>query len=67
MLRLTRERLRQGLSKAALARRAGLDQGLMSKIELRRVVPYPGQVAKLAGALKIPAEAVMSEVEDIVY
>lgn len=65
MLTLTRERLRLGWSKAELARRARVDQGTMSKIEHRRVVPYPPQLARLAIALKIPADALMTEVEDV--
>ena len=63
MLKLSEERIRRGWSKAELARRAKLDQGLMSKIELGRVIPYPGQLARLASALKVPADALMSEVE----
>jgi predicted transcriptional regulator len=50
MLRITKERLRLGLSKAALARRADIDQPLLSKAEAGRVL-YPGQLIRLARAL----------------
>lgn len=40
-----------GLSKAALARRAGMDPGMIGWIEQGRFAPYPSQLAKLAEAL----------------
>lgn len=52
MLRITLERERRGMTKAALARAASVDQGLMSKIESGRVRPYPGQLRRLAAALE---------------
>ena len=66
MLRITKERLRLGLSQGALARRADLDQPLLSKAESGRVL-YPGQLVRLASALGLPEEAAASlldEVED---
>lgn len=63
MLKLSAERMRRGWSKAELARRAKLDQGTMSKIELGRVIPYPVQLVRVASALKMPADALMLDVE----
>lgn len=51
MLILTYERLGLGLSKAALARAADIDQSLLSKIESGRVRPYPTELRRLAIAL----------------
>lgn len=53
MVNLTIERQRHGWSKAELARRARLDQGLVSKIESGRVRPYPGELRRLARALGV--------------
>lgn len=53
MVNLTIERQRHGWSKAELARRAHLDQGLVSKIESGRVRPYPSELRRLARALRI--------------
>ena len=69
VLRLTRERLRRGWSKAELARRARVDQGLVSKIELRRVNPYPVELARIARALRVPvrrAVTLLDEVREVV-
>ena len=51
MLRLTHEREKRGWSKAKLARRADLDQGIQCKIENRRVNPYPVELRRVARAL----------------
>lgn len=48
-LQLKREQM--SLSKAELARRAGMQQGLIGWIESRRFIPYDSQLAKLAAAL----------------
>jgi len=55
MLQLTAERTRRGWSKAELARRARLDQGMISKIEAGRVRPYDVELVRLAKALGVPA------------
>ncbi len=65
MLRLTRERERRGWSKAALARSASLDQGLMSKIESGRVRPYPNELRRLAEALDWPTGDVARLLDDV--
>lgn len=62
-LRLTQERVRRGWTKADLARRARIDQGLLSKIELGRVMPYDVELARLARALRVPADGLMTKVE----
>ena len=53
-MRLTRERLARGWSKAELARRAGLNSGTVGQIETGRLIPYSAQLTKLAKALGIP-------------
>jgi transcriptional regulator with XRE-family HTH domain len=55
MLRLTYERIQRGWSKAHLARRARLDQALVSKFESRRARPYPRELRRLAAALGLSA------------
>ena len=62
ILRITHERLQRGWSQAELARRARLDQAIVSKVERRRLIPYPRELARLATALKVPADELMQEV-----
>jgi transcriptional regulator with XRE-family HTH domain len=65
MLRLMLERQDRGWSRAKVARRADLDQGLYGKIESGRVRPYPRELRRLARALGIrtdDAEALLEEV-----
>jgi transcriptional regulator with XRE-family HTH domain len=58
VIRLTVERMRRGWTKARLARAAGLDQSLLSKIEAGRVLPYACELERLAAAIGIePSEA----------
>jgi len=54
MLRITYERLKLGWSKATLARKAQMDQSLVSKLETGRFKPYPAQLRRLAIALRFP-------------
>jgi transcriptional regulator with XRE-family HTH domain len=66
MKRLTLARKVRGWSKAELARRAGLHPSQVGQFERGRLVPYAGQLAKLAGALDWPgaeAERLMEEVK----
>lgn len=51
MIRLTREREALQWTKAQLARAAKLDQGLVSKIESGRVVPYSVELERIVAAL----------------
>lgn len=60
MLRLTRLRTERGWSKSALSRAANIDQGLVSKIESGRVIPYKCQLDRLAAALGVPADEASS-------
>ena len=67
MLRLTYERMRLGWSKATLARRAKVDQALLSKIETGRVTPYPPELQRLTAALDFPeseATRLLDQVND---
>jgi transcriptional regulator with XRE-family HTH domain len=54
MLFLTKVRVDNGLSKAALARRASIDQSRISKIEAGREIPYPRELQRIAAALGVP-------------
>jgi transcriptional regulator with XRE-family HTH domain len=56
VLQLTRERRDRGWSQAELARRAKLDQSMLSKIESGWLRPYPRQLRRLARALGVPPE-----------
>lgn len=61
MLRITQLREARGWSKAELARRANLNAVTVGQIELGRMVPYPGQLAKLAAVLGVEDGAVLTE------
>jgi ribosome-binding protein aMBF1 (putative translation factor) len=56
MLRLTLERQKKNWTKARLAREAELDQSLVSKVESGRVCPYPGELRRMARALRLPLQ-----------
>lgn len=57
MLKVQKERQAQGLSQAALARRAEMHQASLSSIETGRFRPYPGQLARIAAALEWQGDA----------
>ena len=54
MKRITQLRQEVGLSQSALARRANLNQATVNQVERGRLLPYDGQLAKLARALEVP-------------
>ena len=59
MLVLELERRKRNLSLSGFSRLSGVDKGTLSKLEHKKLVPYPGHVKKLAAALnwsKDPAE-----------
>ena len=56
ILKLTLVRQQRGWSKARLARTAGLDQSLVSKVESGRIRPYPSQLTRIAEALSWPVD-----------
>jgi len=65
VLNLTERRIAAGLSKAALARRASLDQALLSKIESGRVRPYERELQRLAAALDVPVLQAATLLEEV--
>ena len=65
MLNLTERRIAAGLSKAALARRASLDQALLSKIESGRVRPYERELQRLAVALDVPVPQAATLLDEV--
>jgi len=70
MLELQARREKHGWSRAELARRAGLNAATVGAIERGRLVPYETQLAKLAGALKVPvrkASILMEEASSDVH
>jgi transcriptional regulator with XRE-family HTH domain len=54
MKRITQARLERGWSQSELARRANLNQATVNQVERGRLLPYGGQLEKLARALDIP-------------
>ncbi len=62
---LTREWERHGWSKAALARSASLDQGLMSNIESGRIRPYPAERRRPVVALDWSTGDITGLLDDI--
>ena len=56
-------RLERGLSQQALGYRAGLQAGEISRIERRLAVPSDRQRSRIARALKIEAEEILTEVD----
>lgn len=65
MKRVTALRKRDGLSQAALARRAELNNSTVNAIESGRLNPWPGQLAKLAAALAWPLEDAASLMDEV--
>lgn len=67
MTRLTIERKRRGLSRAALARSANLNAVTVGQIESQRFRPYPVQLEKLAAALEWRGDpaALLDEVQHV--
>lgn len=65
MKRLTAEREQRGWSKAELSRRSGLNASQVGLFECGRLLPYPGQLEKMARALEFGDEpaALLEEVE----
>lgn len=49
--RIKKERVARGWSRAELARQANMNAATVGLIEAGRLMPYPGQVAKLTAAL----------------
>lgn len=54
----------RGWSRSELARRAHMHPVTVGVIESGRLVPYPGQLAKLARALSLPAERAHRLIEE---
>jgi len=65
MLRVTVERERRGWPKRELAQRAHLDQSLIGRVESGRMKPYPGQLSRIARALKSPVRNAAALLEDV--
>jgi transcriptional regulator with XRE-family HTH domain len=57
MLKVVKLRTEPGWSQARLARAARIDQANISRIERGLPAPYPGQLRRLARALRWPAHA----------
>ena len=49
--KMEKQRFQQGMTKAELARRAGVQPNLITWIEAGRFVPYQSQLDKIAAAL----------------
>ena len=64
MLALKAQRIARKWSQAKLAREAELNANTVCMVESGRLRPYESQLAKLAGALGIPASDAHSLLED---
>lgn len=64
MLRLKRERLALGWSQVALAFHAGMSIGDISRIENKRLQPYPRQLEKLSSVLRVDRRALLQDVSE---
>jgi transcriptional regulator with XRE-family HTH domain len=65
MLRVKARRLEKGWNQTQLGYYSGLTASEISKIETGRLVPYPRQVERLAGALDVEGESLLEEVEPL--
>jgi len=65
MLVLKSERLRQGLSQAKLATRAGIHPDYIGRLENGKIYPYPGWRKRLAEALGWPVEQAEKLFEEV--
>ena len=64
MLRLKAERIRRGWTQTILAAKATrLSASDVSRIENGRTQPYPGQLRRLARALKVPPDDLLTKVD----
>jgi ribosome-binding protein aMBF1 (putative translation factor) len=54
----------RGWSRSELARQARMDAGDVSKIERGILVPYPGQIMKIAWALGVTATEIANEMKE---
>jgi ribosome-binding protein aMBF1 (putative translation factor) len=64
MLRIKVERKRRGWSQTVLAAKAApLSASDVSRIENGRAQPYPGQLRRLARALKVPSAELLTTVD----
>lgn len=54
----------KGWSRSELARQARMDAGDVSKIERGILVPYPGQVLKIAKALDVRATEIANDINE---
>ncbi|MGV8122278.1 MAG: helix-turn-helix domain-containing protein [Candidatus Xenobiia bacterium LiM19] len=63
MFQIAVERLKKGWSQKELARRAGIDAPLLSRLETGIMKPYPRWRKKLATALEVPEEILFLEVQ----
>lgn len=64
VLRLTLERKRRGWSQAKLAREAEMCATDLSRLEGKKIVPYPSWKARLGAALGIAPDELFQEVDE---
>lgn len=64
MSRIQELREARGWSRSELARQARMDAGDVSKIERGILVPYPGQVLKIAKALGARATEIANDINE---
>lgn len=64
MIRLRSERLKRGWSMVELARRAKISESTLSRLENRKLFPYPGWKKRLSIVLHVKQEELFLEVID---
>ena len=65
MLRLTKERMAKGWSRAELARRSAMHPTDIGKTERKILSPYPAQLRRVARALRWPVGQAERLLEDV--
>ena len=60
--RMRAERLKRGWSQTRLGSKASLSASDVSRIETRRLQPYPEQLARLARALRLSPDELLESV-----
>lgn len=65
MSRIRELREAKGISRSELARRARMDASDVGKIERGIMLPYPGQLRKLAEALGTKATEIGDDMKDV--
>jgi transcriptional regulator with XRE-family HTH domain len=67
MKKVRQLRTEKGVSLARLSRLSGVHPTTLRDVEAGRLVPYAGQLAKIAAALEVPVDTLLESRARIVY